>query len=1317
MRFFPKFIDRAITYLKSEPAPVLTKHQEAQLLPTQVSAKATQYRTTKYDSDKAKKNSADAKIKGKIPRNTSRLERFKQWGKNRITDSKSAIEKTNNKLNIAGWGHGTVSISKLVSLKRSTKVTNILGFKTNFTLSFFDYKSATIDKPVVRLAAYAMSEHDLEIKKKELTAMGLNEPLEIEFKTPTPKHVHLPESIKTEIEEAINENNQIFISDIKKTKGRYIPGATASTHNGPLAESEKRILEHLKCLKDADPNIMTGSPDENMKILSLAIISVAIDEDNNYKGDSSKLLYVGRCVKALDAMKELSLENSIIRPAATSEASLKAPFGNTEHVDLAWRIAYKLAETQMGFDLLKLITATPVDNTPQNLSQLERTNSARKKIRQDANMRLFMQGASKLMAANEDVSQSYVDPTSLIKYCVEKTCGDTKISNTLLIKALPGLQYAMREESGAADLENYKTAWDDEISKWDRDPLRVNHTIFKAAEEKKKVLKNVSKSTWAVNALRNGFDTNAPGSEFDKANKRLEKVSIQLTRALQAKGIEVDDRDKEAAAAIDSQTLLRPWLKPSKLSRKSAFNNSLFFDIATNGALIQREKMHLASRLLEKFLSGVGDQVKKETTTELHFKKVNNTDPGFNFTRFEGALTATEAKANKMTASNVAKIVMLRSWIGMPQSENISGYSLSPEEIFKDEGLKFLGAMFDVDMSDDVPKPPGSLKFFQQIRDELKALAPSCLTPKLLGDWATEAGLKRPVLEKVKLLNNLTRVTDENRPIPTADEVNDMPAGEYPSNFFDALDHLINGMDNENISHVNYTKQGTINYMKAQIERMRLGSSIKMTDGAALGFGLQGTFSALSRAGTALIASGRASFSSRFGRVAEMDIGVNAVGGFARFGVQTDQRTRAGGGGSIGWRIGKKSAGFKAGLSAAADVKAIADADQFEGVGLRLDRLGGDITGRVDQVAGVAGDAAMTKNLSELVEKVMKGRRSPSGDTAIPDGMLENYSNSTLLEQLLEGEDGTALSVSWIDKKNSGTRTTGISEQISGIGGIHADGIGGAALSGTAGTSQTVKTQHQEELTGALRSRFISTGYSVVGTLQASATLGLQNTEIGNDPALAKVGFTAAELVSAEAEVFRAGVTSDIRTVELNGVLQPRTYMVISHANAKSFIDKVKQPENLTRWSHAFAKIKNPVKYNPETKEPGRAAADRIEVVNEQREVVRDLLKEAADNADPNIYHIEYLEMKPDITEQINRYRALAIMSRKVAELTHQNQAAVFDAAAESLLNNKNSYSERFLFSIQKSSFEEGKKMNFVGSFQSTSKVQATTMTNKGFWG
>ncbi|EGF33606.1 hypothetical protein IMCC9480_3471 [Oxalobacteraceae bacterium IMCC9480] len=65
---------------------------------------------------------------------------------------------------------------------------------------------------------------------------------------------------------------------------------------------------------------------------------------------------------------------------------------------------------------------------------------------------------------------------------------------------------------------------------------------------------------------------------------------------------------------------------------------------------------------------------------------------------------------------------------------------------------------------------------------------------------------------------------------------------------------------------------------------------------------------------------------------------------------------------------------------------------------------------------------------------------------------------------------------------------------------------------------------------------------------------------------------------------------------------------------------------------------------------------------------------------------------------------------------TGEADRKIFDAAAEELLTNPKNYIRRFLFTTETKVADEGRSINFIGSYASTNQVLETVMLD-GFIG
>jgi hypothetical protein len=266
-------------------------------------------------------------------------------------------------------------------------------------------------------------------------------------------------------------------------------------------------------------------------------------------------------------------------------------------------------------------------------------------------------------------------------------------------------------------------------------------------------------------------------------------------------------------------------------------------------------------------------------------------------------------------------------------------------------------------------------------------------------------------------------------------------------------------------------------------------------------------------------------------------------------------------------------------------------------------------------------------------------------------------------------------------------------------------GIGSAA---SLSRTRRYQDQHYEEQTGALRSRGIVRAERTSVSAQATA-LGITNlTTLTGKPIVANETVAIAEVLGAEAEIYREGTREEIRTIDYQGQIQSRTFKLIIHANAEAFASSVEP--HIEEWGQRFVQVKEPSNYSYDDSDAGpQIVSQQLKATQEQAGIVRDLIQDIRETADPNTSYIEYLELEEATTIEINRYRHMAQMAG-LAGAEGDKEREILEEAAERLLNDPTSYVRRFLFTSTTRVVDEGRQINLVGSFASTTQVSETVM-------
>jgi hypothetical protein len=979
-------------------------------------------------------------------------------------------------------------------------------------------------------------------------------------------------------------------------------------------------------------------------ILSYAIHGACKDAFNTTEREKKDTISQATIIGALDCLKTLPLLESVI-----AQDGARLPKSDSEQNKLAWRIAYKMAATPTGFDMLKKMNTvesehpyTNPPSLPETASADEKADAARQKrkdLRRDQHIRLFMQGAEAMLQDENPQALGDLDPASLLAYCRDNERTRESRSNALLVNALPALQtiLANNELDTAPELKaNWRTT--------------VNASV------------NSDQPLWAANALRNGFISNAPGSPFDKANARLEKVALQMTR-----GLRNQKQPEQEQPGFEQEE--SPSVLPRRFKRnggKTPFNRRTEIGIASNSVLLQREKMVAALRLLDKILLSKLPPEIKNANGDLDANLIaNSADSEFIYKK-------------------IAQLDYVRAWASSSQSEILDGRPLSDGAAAKAQENSLL-----THLKRPETVPENRVDYFYKREDYIKTIYESPLTHVILKEFFDERDPHLVSSNPPAQGAGHVGTTDPIKDIPDLKNIKDMSLDQCIAAFERARNHLANGEDAKKITLADdLSRQGIATYLNAQTQRMRLASSIKFSDGVSVGIGIAGLSAVVARVILGGALGTRANISYRRARVATAEIGVNASSGFARFGTETNHTSRTGAGASFGWTLAKLR-NFSAGAGSYADAKLVYDQSKFTGVTLRLDRLGQDITGREGQHHGVAGDADLTVHLGKIVEHVITGRKEPG----------------KLLQELLE--ETPHLSVCWLDEGDSTTRDRGHITQTGALLGAFANGVGIGSAASLAHT-QKYQRQHYEEQTGALRSRSIVSANRTSVTGQATA-LGVTNlATLSGQSIVANETVAIAEVLGAEAEIYRHGTRAEIRTIDYQGQIQPRSFKLIIHANAEAFASSVES--NIEEWGQRFVQVKEPQNYSYSAHDKGVDKVSRqLTATREQAGIVRDMIEDIRETADPNSSYIEYLELEEATTIEINRYRHMATMAG-LAGAEGDKEREILEEAAERLLNDPDSYVRRFLFSTTTRVQDEGRQINFVGSFMSTTQVSETVM-------
>ncbi|MEB0023104.1 hypothetical protein QN370_15045 [Actimicrobium sp. CCI2.3] len=1027
-------------------------------------------------------------------------------------------------------------------------------------------------------------------------------------------------------------------------------------------EAEAKIKAGAKA---TNPRIPEKAPlaTNYMLMLSFAIHSACKDEFNTTAGEEKDRISQETICGALDHLTKLPLLGSVLADKDRFHGT------NSLEVKLAWRIAYKMAATPMGFDMLKKLNTAQSEThytnpTSSSLPEgaikeqiataaAEVARQKRKNLRRDENIRLFMQGADAMLQEENPEKLGSTDPTSLLLFSKSKDRGRESRPNALLIHALPGLQRILEENEQDSAPEPKADSLDTvEVSLGGSKPHQP---------------------LWAANALRNGFFTDAGGSPFDKANQRLEKVALQVTRGLRNQNHAETEGDRQVLKLVEQKEVTPVLPRMFKRNRgKTPFNRSVKIDIAANSILLQREKMIAALRLLDKILlnklpAGLADE------------------SGFNGDKFEGI------KNNEFVLRKIAQIIYIRAAGTVNLSEILDGRALPnsiAKKLYTDEYLQDLMRLESISAADTESN-------FNKLKYYITKIVKTPLTPETLKgffedvDTANVSGI--PPIDSDKN----TAETNNIKDIPDLENIKSMSPKQCVDAFERAKNHLINGYDakdKEIVLDPLLTRSVIAEYLNKQIQRMRLATSIKFSDGASAGGGIAGLTAVVARFFWGGVFGGRANFSYRRSRIATMEIGVSTASGFARFGTETNHINRIGAGASVGWSLAKFR-NLTVGAGGYVDGKLINDPGSFTGVTLRLDRLGADITGREGQIPGVPGDANMMVDLGNVVEQVIMGRKT----------------HGKLLEELLE--ETPHLSVCWVGEGDSTTRDQGHIVQGGALLGAFVKGVGVGSAATLARTRKYQKQEYEEQ-TGALRSRGIVEGERSSLSGQVTALGATNLATLSGQSILAKETVAIGELLGAESEIYRDGTREEIRTIEHHGELQPRSYKLIIHANAEGFASSVEP--NLEEWAQRFVQVKEHKNYSYNDHD---IASDpdiverQLKATKEQAGVVRDLIQEMRETADPNTSYIEFLEIEEATTIQINRYRSMAKMAG-LAGAAGNKDREILEEAAERLLKDPKSYVRRFLYSSTTRVADEGRQFNFLGSFSSTSSVAETVIRN-----
>ncbi|WP_326939443.1 hypothetical protein [Actimicrobium sp. GrIS 1.19] len=919
--------------------------------------------------------------------------------------------------------------------------------------------------------------------------------------------------------------------------------------------------------------------------------------------------------------------------------------------NLAWRIAQKLAATQTGFGLLKKISA-PTRELGGNSG-----------IRQDANVRTFLNAADQLLTEHGRQVDIKADPNALMDYCFRQIETPDLPANTLLITGLPAMQRACKveatatPETAAVSDTAASCAWnqwagatqealDLATDNWagylgnpgsltDQRAETFLHQRRTLQRNRQRQLDLEKQFASSAHALRNGFYSNAPGSKWQAVRKRQNKVAVWAERGKRSH-------------------------EQFRLTRhKSPFKGTLSLPVTT--PILHWEAMRKTLGIMETELCEHGGlKGHQDDTGEI------DVYPDYDF--------ATDRTNGLAHLQSAVKYQFIRDWrasfmgdvLNLPAHDERQLAKLVEEVLtrFGDNSENFKKAVHTVATAFNEALTPERLQSWAQTLNFSEASVENSPDAARRARYGEFAEAMRYLVPDQDL--SLPRLTRHAAVSGSAPDGNPTPPPSSPANFDEIF---------------------------KQVSDMRLGSTLSLSNGNTWGLSLSGIVNngaALASVAGVPVAP-RVIGSATVGRTAVVNAGITTPGGVLVVGIQDDKGVRAGGGATAGW-LPFADANASVGAGMTADLTLGADYTNLkEAVIYRFNRLGPGDTGIDGKAPGLGGDAALAARMAALLKKLMEGPSKPADDPEY----------RSLEEEI--AIDFPDVSIGFLEHADTTTRDLSARGRFTGSVGASL-GSGAYALGASISTAftGTWRRARNRENFGVTTNPQKIDGHQLSGTVSAAGTLALDSTEgqAAASFAEASVYPPQAEIGALTLEVYKGGELTAFQTVVHNDEVKPTSYLLKSYRNADDLAKYI--APNINAWSNRLARRKHPALYGADNGDDN----ERTWAVQHEEATLKRYLDNALENANQNTNYVAFLEIAPELVPQINGLLDL----KKAAELSGNHQHATqYEKAANALLHDEDSYLPAFLVDIETWRVARGLKFSLGLSWREAMGIAKTT--------
>lgn len=997
-------------------------------------------------------------------------------------------------------------------------------------------------------------------------------------------------------------------------------------------------------------------------------------------------------VQALRYLRKQNLYASVISPDMAAAQRI-ADKGNHRARDLAWRIAYKMAVTERGMEMLYRLTATP-QSSAGTIPTAAQQDQLR---RQHLNLKHFFKAADSLLDEHamthvgSNVRPLSANPAALLEHCYQQCELPVAPANTLLIHGLTGIQTAMCKEQ----IGQPHSQWERRIDRTARrisnnavnqrqiatirkygdlfDKKFVDRMAVEVDEEHQRLTALLQRQQramgdrFAFKWVSDGHVSNASGSFLHALDQRCKKIGVyQQRRADRIHRSGANALFKRSAEIIKAKN--KTYVPP--LQTESPQHNP-------DSMLLHREVMQSALRALEEML------MRDVSVAE-------NNQAG------DASHYVLEAGPHRPILKNIARLALVRHWLKQPLHYLSNDLEPTQLDIDKLASPANLQALFGDKFGDDPALSAGAPQRNALIAAFKEALPCPALSPELLAQWAQQcvAGQSAP--------NHTQRnATDQQ---PHAKKTGE----ELHESFAASIEHLQHGWKSslvptgDPLQHFNRA-------IAEQIEQMRLGNLRTFSGGTSHGISIPAVSVPVSLAKTLglvkLLAGG--TYSHR--GMVNLEVGISSWGGFIR--VTTSHEDQLGA--NIGVTAGPKAQWGTAvgGAAVYADVEGAASGYRAHGYCFCLPRGGAAMTGRTGSKAGVNGDAEVAAGLARIF-------RILTNTADAPTAKADQTQSTSALRRI--GEEVPDVSVSMVGSGDSRSNEMYLGVRAGVILGVTDEskqyGIGfNASASAIYSRKHMRYRQRNSALQVDVANRTVRKSLNLQGNLPLAVGLGRRggNAAAFNNGAQSIAG-PLFGMGGANAEVYKSGFGTQTNRIIYEGKISKNTYANIFHPNAKTFCDAVER--NMAKWANYMAAHDPDCPVFPlslhtahDVARAREVAAIRQALVDKHTLAIRKYLARVKREVHPSDVFFDFLELTPEATALLNHYYESEIECRAAG---YDVEADQYKAALEAVWKHDAAWAPYFIVNSISQQSNTGASFNLVLSASSEQPSTSITFTN-----